>query len=35
MRIAIQADDGDEVAIWADFLSVEQAIVTLEIEPAA
>jgi hypothetical protein len=32
MRIAIQADDGDEVAISADFLSVEQAIVTLEIE---
>jgi hypothetical protein len=32
MRIAIQADDGDEVAISADFVSVEQAIVTLEIE---
>jgi hypothetical protein len=32
MRIAIQADDGDEVSISADFLSVEQAIVTLEIE---
>jgi len=32
MRIAVQADDGDEVAISADFLSVEQAIVTLEIE---
>lgn len=32
MRIAIQADDGDEVAISADYLSVEQAIVTLEIE---
>jgi hypothetical protein len=32
MRIAIQADDGDEVAITADFVSVEQAIVTLEIE---
>jgi hypothetical protein len=32
MRIAIQADDGDEVSITADFVSVEQAIVTLEIE---
>ena len=32
MRIAIQADDGDEVSIAADFVSVEQAIVTLEIE---
>jgi hypothetical protein len=32
MRIAVQADNGDEVAICADFLSVEQAIVTLEIE---
>jgi hypothetical protein len=32
MRIAVQADDGDEVSISADFLSVEQAIVTLEIE---
>ena len=32
MRIAIQADDGDEVSIKADFVSVEQAIVTLEIE---
>ncbi len=32
MRIAVQADDGDEVAICADFLSVEQAIITLEIE---
>ena len=32
MRIAIQADDGDEVSIKADFISVEQAIVTLEIE---
>jgi hypothetical protein len=32
MRIAIQADDGDEVSISADYLSVEQAIVTLEIE---
>ena len=34
MRIAIQADDGDEVSIAADFVSVEQAIVTLEIETA-
>jgi len=32
MRIAVQADNGDEVSICADFLSVEQAIVTLEIE---
>jgi hypothetical protein len=32
MRIAIRADDGDEVSICADFVSVEQAIVTLEIE---
>lgn len=32
MRIAVQADDGDEVSISADYLSVEQAIVTLEIE---
>jgi hypothetical protein len=32
MRVAVQADDGDEVTISADFLSVEQAIVTLEIE---
>jgi hypothetical protein len=32
MRIAVQAEDGDEVSITADFLSVEQAIVTLEIE---
>jgi hypothetical protein len=34
MRIAIQADDGDEVSISADFVSVEQALVTLEIENA-
>lgn len=34
MRIAIQADDGDEVSIKADFVSVEQAVVTLEIENA-
>jgi len=32
MRIAVQAEDGDEISISADFLSVEQAIVTLEIE---
>jgi hypothetical protein len=32
MRIAVQADDGDEVSISADFLSVEQAIVTLEVQ---
>jgi hypothetical protein len=32
MRIAVQADDGDEISITADFLSVEQAIDTLEIE---
>jgi len=30
VRIAIQADDGDEVSIKADFVSVEQAVVTLE-----
>lgn len=34
MRIAIQADDGDEVSIKADFVSAEQGIVTLEIENA-
>jgi hypothetical protein len=34
MRIAIQADEGDEVSISADFVSAEQAIVTLEIENA-
>jgi hypothetical protein len=32
MRIAVQADDGDQVSICADFVSAEQAIVTLEIE---
>jgi hypothetical protein len=32
MRIAVQADDGDELAISADFVSIEQAVVTLEIE---
>ncbi len=34
MRIAIQADQGDEVLISADYISAEQAIVTLEIENA-
>jgi hypothetical protein len=34
MRIAIQADDGDEVSIKADFVSAQQRIVTLEIENA-
>jgi predicted secreted protein len=34
MRIAVQADEGDEVSIVADFVSVEQATVTLEIENA-
>ena len=34
MRIAVQADEGDEVSISADFVSVEQAVVTLEIENA-
>ena len=34
MRIAIQADDGDEVSIKADFVAAEQGIVTLEIENA-
>jgi hypothetical protein len=34
MRIAIQADHGDEVSIKADFVSVEQGIITLEIENA-
>jgi hypothetical protein len=32
MRISVQADEGDEVSISADFISVEQAIITLEIE---
>ena len=31
MRIAIQADDGDAVSITADVISVEQAVVTLQI----
>lgn len=34
MRIAVQADDGDEVTISADFISAEQALVTLTIENA-
>ncbi len=34
MRIAVQADEGDEVSISADFISIEQAVVTLEIENA-
>jgi hypothetical protein len=34
MRIAVQADEGDEVSIVADFVSVEQGVVTLEIENA-
>jgi hypothetical protein len=32
MRIAVQADDGDEVSISADVVSAEQALVTLQIE---
>ena len=32
MRIAVQADDGDEVSITADVVSAEQALVTLQIE---
>ncbi len=34
MRIAVQADDGDEVSISADVISTEQALVTLQIENA-
>jgi len=34
MRIVVEADNGDEVSICADFVSLEQAIVTLEIENA-
>jgi hypothetical protein len=34
MRIAIQADDGDEVSISADVVSAEQALVTLQVENA-
>lgn len=32
MRIAVQADDGDQISICADYVSAEQAVVTLEIE---
>ncbi len=32
MRIIVQADHGDAVAICADFLNVEQAVIILEIE---
>jgi hypothetical protein len=32
MRVAVRADDGDEVSIYADRLSVEQSLVTLVIE---
>ncbi len=32
MRIAVQADDGDEVSINTDVISAEQAVVTLRIE---
>jgi predicted secreted protein len=32
MRIAVQADDGDEVSISADVISAEQALVTVTIE---
>ena len=32
MRIAVQADDGDEVSINANMISAEQAVVTLQIE---
>jgi hypothetical protein len=32
MRMMVQADDGDEVSITADVISVEQALVTLQIE---
>jgi len=32
MRVSVRADEGDEVSISADFVSIEQAIVTLEIE---
>lgn len=34
MRIVVQADEGDEVSISADFVSIEQGVVTLEIENA-
>jgi hypothetical protein len=32
MRLVIQAEDGDEVTVHADQLSVEQAVVRLEID---
>jgi hypothetical protein len=32
MRISVQADEGDEVSVNADFLSVEQDLVTLQID---
>jgi len=32
MRIAVRADDGDEVSITADVVSAEQALVTLQLE---
>jgi hypothetical protein len=35
MRIAVQADDGDEVSICADVFSAEQALITLTIENSA
>ncbi len=34
MRISIRADEGDEVSISADFISVEQGVVIMEIENA-
>lgn len=34
MRISVCADEGDEVSISADFISVEQGVVTMEIENA-
>jgi hypothetical protein len=32
MRIVINADDGDEVCVRADYISLEQSLVTLEVE---
>jgi hypothetical protein len=32
MRIDIRADDGDEVSISADVISIEQALITVEIQ---
>ena len=32
MRITVRADDGDEISIRADVVSVEQALVSLEID---